>query len=71
MGFSYQYTGWGGLSWSMPYLAGVLAMGWQLNPQLTNEQILDLLFDSAYVTENHMKVIDPPAFIELVKRTVE
>jgi len=30
--YSYQYTGRGGLSWAAPYLAGVLAMGWQLRP---------------------------------------
>lgn len=68
--FSYQYTGWGGLSWSLPYLAGVLAMGWQINPDLTNTQILELLFDSAYITEDRLKVIDPRAFIEMVKLTV-
>jgi hypothetical protein len=69
--FSYQYTGWGGLSWSVPYLAGVLAMGWQINPELTNAQILDMLFDSAYVTDQHMKVIDPGSFIEMVRLTVK
>lgn len=68
--FSYQYTGRGGLSWSVPYLAGVLALGWQINPELTNTQILDMLFASAYVTEDGMAVIDPRAFIEMVQRTV-
>ena len=28
--YSYQYDGSGGLSWSTPYLSGVLALGWQL-----------------------------------------
>jgi subtilisin family serine protease len=68
--FSYQYTGRAGSSWSVPYLAGVLAMGWQVNPDLTNEQILDILFDSAYVTEDGLKVINPKAFIDMVKLTV-
>ena len=69
--FSYQYTGWGGLSWSLPYLAGVLAMGWQINPDLTNAQMLGLLFDSAYVTDHQMKVINPRAFIDMVRLTVK
>ena len=55
----------------MPYVAGVLAMGWQVNPDLTNEQMLEMLFASAYVTEDGLKVIDPKAFIDRVKLTVQ
>ena len=68
--FSYQFTGNGGMSWTTPYLAGVLAMGWQLNPDLTNSQILHLLYDSAYVTESGEKILDPTAFIKAVKLTI-
>jgi serine protease AprX len=67
--FSYQYTGIGGISWTVPYLSGVLAMGWQINPDLTNSQLLDMLYASAYVTNRNMKVIDPWAFIEIVGST--
>lgn len=67
--FFYQFSGYGGLSWSTPYLAGVLAMGWQINPELTNDHILDILFHSAYITENGERIIDPRAFIERVKLT--
>lgn len=69
--FSYQYTGVGGRSWTIPYLAGVLAMGWQLNPDLSNEQIIDLVFQSAYVNKDGAKIIDPKAFIEMVKNTTD
>lgn len=69
--FSYQYTGEGGLSWTVPYLTGVLAMGWQVNPELTNSQILDLLYASAYEANNPAGIIDPKAFIEAVKLTVD
>lgn len=65
--FSYQYDGQGGVSWTMPYLAGVLAMGWQINPDLTSAELLDMLFASAYVTEDNEKIIDPKAFIDIVK----
>jgi hypothetical protein len=49
---SYIYWGRGGLSWAIPYCAGVLAMGWQIRPDLTPAQMKDLLFASAYVHES-------------------
>lgn len=58
------------MSWTTPYLAGVLTMGWQLNPDLTNSQIMNLLFDSAFITKSGEKIIDPTAFIEEVKLTI-
>ena len=66
----YQYFGVGGISWSAPYLSGVLAMGWQVNPDLTYEQMLDILFSSAYINEDGAKIINPPAFIDAVKATL-
>ena len=63
---SYIYWGRGGLSWSIPYCAGVLAMGWQINPELTGQQMRELLFESAYITNEGAKIINPPAFIDLV-----
>jgi hypothetical protein len=68
--FSYQYTGRGGLSWSMPYCAGVLAMGWQIRPELTGEQIVGLLFDSAYVNDDGARIINPPAFINSLQHPI-
>jgi hypothetical protein len=62
----YQYTGQGGLSWTIPYLAGVLAMGWQLRPELTNSVMLSLLFKSAYRKNDGNKIINPVAFIDSV-----
>lgn len=69
--YKYQYTGQGGLSWGIPYCTGVMAMGWQINPDLTWEQMIDLLFESAYKANEGTPIIDPPAFIESVKQTVE
>ena len=65
--FAYQYTGRGGLSWSIPYLSGVLALGWQVRPDLTGTQLLDILYKSAYVTDDGLKIINPAAFIDMVK----
>ena len=65
----YLYTHWGegGLSWSVPYVAGVLALGWQVNPDLDAQTMKDLLFESAWVNGRGCHMIDPPAFIELVR----
>lgn len=68
--FSYQYTGQGGLSWSVPFLTGVLAMGWQLNPNLTSSQLLDMMYASAYTTDGNIKIINPKAFIDMVRLTI-
>jgi len=63
---SYIYWGRGGLSWSIPYCAGVLAMGWQIRPELTGEQMVDYLFQTAYVNGDGAKIINPSAFINLL-----
>ncbi|MHC4325327.1 MAG: S8 family serine peptidase [Planctomycetota bacterium] len=65
--FSYQYTGRGGLSWGIPYATGVLALGWQVNPDLTAVQARELLFESAYSTTDGQKIINPGRFLECVK----
>ena len=64
----YQYCGIGGLSWAIPYCAGVLAMGWQVNPELSPEQMRELLFKSAFTKKNGAKFIYPKRFIQHVKR---
>jgi hypothetical protein len=60
---SYQYDGDGGLSWGIPYAAGVLAMGWEIKPELTADQIMGILSDTAYVSSDGYKFINPTAFI--------
>jgi serine protease AprX len=65
---SYIYWGRGGLSWSIPYCAGVLAMGWQVRPDLTPAQMKEMLFASAYVQKSGARIINPRGFIEAVKR---
>ncbi len=64
---SYQYCGRGGLSWAIPYCAGVLALGWQVRPDLAPQQMRDLLFESAYKNKHGAKIINPKAFIRLVR----
>lgn len=63
---SYQFTGVGGGSWTVPYLAGVLALGWQLRPELNSDTLLELIFKSAYKKDG-FPIIHPAAFIDSVK----
>ncbi len=63
----YMYQGRGQLRWAIPYAAGVLAMGWQVNPELTPQQMRDLLFQSAFLADQGHRIIDPQNFIEMVQ----
>ena len=64
---AFQYCGEGGLSWGIPYAAGVLALGWQARPELTGPHMRELLFASAHVTPEGAKIINPPEFIRMVR----
>ncbi len=66
---SYQYTGQGGLSWGIPYAAGVLALGWQINPTLDNAQIVQILFETCSIAHDGSNIINPIAFIDTIKKT--
>jgi hypothetical protein len=66
---SYQYTGQGGLSWGIPYAAGVLALGWQVNPTLDNAQIVQILFETCSIANDGSNIINPTAFIDTIKIT--
>ncbi len=66
----YAFDVVGGKSWSTAYLAGVAALGYQLNPALTPEQVKDLLVKSAIRTK-YGPVLNPAGFVELVRQTVK
>ncbi|SHO53127.1 S8 family serine peptidase [Anaerocolumna xylanovorans] len=65
---SYQYTGQGGLSWGIPYGAGVLALGWQVDPTLGNDQIVQILFETCSKANDGSNIINPIAFIDAIKK---
>jgi len=67
--FSYQYTGQGGLSWGIPYAASVLALGWQVNPALNKDKIVQILFDTCTIANDGSNLINPVAFIDAVEKT--
>jgi hypothetical protein len=65
--FTYQYNAEGGQSWAVPYVAGVLAMGWQVNPGLGPEKMKEILFNSAAKGQGGAKIIDPQRLIGMVR----
>lgn len=69
--FSYSYDAIGGHSWAVPYGTGVLALGWQMNPALTGQEMAGLLKKTAYQNEAGERFMNPVAFIEAVKETLQ
>jgi hypothetical protein len=64
-----DYIFWrdGGASWTVPYLAGLAALACQVNPEIEPKAIPDLWMKTAAKTSAGM-VVDPPAFIEAVRK---
>lgn len=69
--YSYSYDAIGGHSWAVPYGTGVFALGWQINPSLTGQDLIELMNQTAYQNDSGNKFIDPPAFIEAVRATIQ
>lgn len=65
--YSYTHCGQGGISWGIPYCAGVMALGWQADPALTGEEIMRYLLRSAATGTDGSRIIDPVHFIEMVE----
>jgi hypothetical protein len=64
----YVYWGQGGLSWAIPYVAGLSALAWQINPRMTYAQIEELLRRTAYARPDGTRVLMPALFSREVKR---
>ena len=62
------YTFWskGGNSWGASYIAGVAALGIQVNPDLTVQQIDQLLYESGWDFLKG-KLINPVRFVEAAR----
>lgn len=63
----YRYESKGGESWAVPYVAGVLALGWQVNPDLDADTMRNLLFETSWINGDGLHFIDPPEFIRAVQ----
>ena len=62
----YMFDGKGGLSWGPPYIAGLMALGLQVNPDLTEKDLYQYLLDTG-VPFNRGWVVNPKGFIERIK----
>jgi len=69
-----DYIKWslGGLSWTAPYVIGLMAIGWQINPDLSTETLLDMMYTSAYKYDNITRggLINPKGFVKAVEETL-
>jgi len=61
----YAFWAAGGLSWTAPYVAGVIALGFQVNPELKAEEVFPLLKATGTPFRDGV-IINPPAFVERV-----
>ena len=62
----YTYDRTGGMSWTVPYLAGVAALAWQVDPSIKPNEMMQL-WQSTVARTSAGLVIDPVALIETVK----
>lgn len=63
----YTYDRRGGMSWTVPYLAGVAALGWQIDPSIKPQEMVQLWRQTAAKTAVG-PVIDPGALIEAIQK---
>jgi hypothetical protein len=61
---AYVYWGTSGVSWAIPYLAGLSALAWQINPRIRYTEIRDLLIITAETKPNGVMVLSPIKFID-------
>ncbi len=66
----YIYGPTGGMSWAAPYLAGLAALGFQVNPNLTPARIRTYLVRSA-TTMPYGNVVNPAAFVQMCREDPE
>ena len=62
----YIYWGEGGFSWAIPYVVGLAALAWQVNPDLSFDKIMERLIETKTTTAEGRFIIDPEAFIRSV-----
>jgi len=62
----YTYDREGGWSWAAPYIAGLAALAFQVNPEITPAEIKALLIKTVTNTSAG-PIVNPTAFIEAVK----
>ncbi len=64
----YVYWGEGGFSWAIPYVTGLAALAWQINPNLSFDEIVNKLTTTKTVTSEGRYIINPEAFIKAINK---
>lgn len=62
----YTYERTGGMSWAVPYLAGLAALAYQVDPEIKPNEIVKLWVETAVKTDAG-PVVNPLGFIKAVK----
>lgn len=63
----YMYTGKGGMSWSVPYLAGLFVLALQVNPNLNEHEFAEGVEKTSTMNKNGLRVVNPPEIIRWVR----
>jgi len=66
----YTYWGEGGLSWACPYLAGLIALGLQVNTSMSAQDLYKVIIETSTFNRFGIKVVNPDAYIKKVKNNV-
>lgn len=64
----YMYNGKGGMSWAVPYLSGLFALAFQVNPDLTKKEMSYAINKTAIVNKKGLKVLNPKGFIDAIQK---
>ncbi|HYF94878.1 MAG TPA: S8 family serine peptidase [Symbiobacteriaceae bacterium] len=64
---AYAYWAKGGASWVAPYLAGLAALGLQVNPNATPQQMYSLMLDTATMNQKGLRILNPAGFVQRLK----
>ena len=59
--YCYQYPSESG---TIPILSGILALGLQVNPDISNDELIQTLKDTCYTQNQGFKIINPKNFIQ-------
>lgn len=62
----YTFDRTGGMSWGAPYIAGLAALAYQVNPAINPDMIIQTMIETATQTDAG-PIVNPKAFIEKLK----
>jgi hypothetical protein len=62
----YTFDRMGGMSWGAPYIAGLAALAYQVNPDIRPKEIIQFLLETV-VTTDAGPIVNPEGFIEKVR----